>query len=273
MASAFIRSCPSTSTRQRVYLRTGDNEARLPWQTEEYYESQRRSLRPATFQRLHRNEWVSSESRFIEPEVYDACVDSFLREDLTGALFLGVDVGLKSDSTAIVAVRYQEGTDNLEVAGHRIWQPRQGEMVDLGAGLEFFIRGLSQRAEIVKLLYDPSQAQRSMAMLREMYIDVEELPQTESNLTQATECLYDFLINRRIRIYRSEELRAHILNASTKETERMFRLKKERASKKIDACVALSFAILAAVRHGRAPSTAELLKTYSEPEIDTKFTW
>ena len=53
----------------------------------------------------------------------------------------------------------------------------------------------------------------------------------------------------------------------------MFRLKKERASKKIDACVALSFAILAAVRHGRAPSTAELLKTYSEPEIDTKFTW
>ena len=49
-----------------------DNEARMPWQTEEYYESQRRTLRPATFERLHRNEWVSSESRFVEPEVYDA---------------------------------------------------------------------------------------------------------------------------------------------------------------------------------------------------------
>ena len=45
----------------------------------------------------------------------------------------------------------------------------------------------------------------------------------------------------------------------------MFRLKKTGVYKKIDACVALHFAILAAVRHGRAPSTAELLKTCSKP--------
>jgi hypothetical protein len=164
--------------------------------------------------------------------VYDACVTPGLREDLTGSLFLGCDVGLKSDSTAIVAVRYEQNSNNLEVAGHRIWMPRHGEMVDLGAGLEFFIRELSQRANIVKLLYDPSQAQRSMQMLREMWIDVEELPQTEGNLTAATEYLYDFLINRRIKIYRNDDLRSHVLNASTKETERVFRLKKERQTKK-----------------------------------------
>jgi hypothetical protein len=63
----------------------------MRWQTEAYYESQRRTLRPATFARLHRNEWVSSESRFIESEVYDACVESGLREDLTDSLFVGVD--------------------------------------------------------------------------------------------------------------------------------------------------------------------------------------
>jgi hypothetical protein len=32
-----------------------DHEARLPWQTEEYYDSQRKNLRPATFARLHQN--------------------------------------------------------------------------------------------------------------------------------------------------------------------------------------------------------------------------
>jgi phage terminase large subunit-like protein len=71
--------------------------------------------------------------------------------------------------------------------------------------------------------------------------------QTEGNLSMATETLYDYLINRRLRIYRNEDLRAHILNASTKETERVFWLKKDRQAKKIDAAVALSFAILAAV--------------------------
>jgi hypothetical protein len=44
---------------------------RQPWQTgpagEKYYAEQRRSLRPATFARLHRNEWVSSESTFLTP--------------------------------------------------------------------------------------------------------------------------------------------------------------------------------------------------------------
>ena len=61
----------------------------MTWQTQEYYESQRRTLRPATFACLHRNEWTSSESRFIEPEVYDACVEPGLREDLSGSLCLG----------------------------------------------------------------------------------------------------------------------------------------------------------------------------------------
>jgi phage terminase large subunit-like protein len=217
------------------------------------------------------NEWTSSESRFIEPEVYDACVESGLREDLTGSLFVGVDVGLKSDSTAIVAVKYDQFSDKLQVAGHRIWLPRPGEILDLGSTLEFFIRGLSQRAEIVKLLYDPSQAQRSMAMLRELWIDVEELPQTQNNLSDATQALYDFLINRQLRIYPADDLRSHILNAATKETERFFRLTKEHQKRKIDACVALSFAILAAVRHGRPVDTAELAKTLPDVPVDTKF--
>jgi phage terminase large subunit-like protein len=238
-----------------------DQERRMPWQLgregESYYESQRRTLRPATFQRLHCNEWVSSESRFIEPGVYDSCVDPGLREDLTGNLFVGVDVGLKSDSTAIVAVKYERFSDRLVVAGHRIWMPKHGEILDLGSTLEFFIRGLSQRAVIEKLFYDPSQAQRSMQMLREGFIDAEELTQTQSNLSTATTCLYDHLINRKLRIYPNEELRSHVLNAATKESERFFRLTKEHQRRKIDACVALSFAILAAVRSGRPAEIPE----------------
>jgi hypothetical protein len=47
---------------------------RQPWQTAEYYAEQARLLRPATYARLHRNEWVSGESAFLTPELWDGAV-------------------------------------------------------------------------------------------------------------------------------------------------------------------------------------------------------
>jgi hypothetical protein len=121
-----------------------------------------------------------------------------------------VDIGLKSDSTAIVAVKYDRHSDRLIVAGHKIWQPRPGEILDLGTMLEFFVRGLLHRAEVVKLLYDPSQAQRSMQLLREVFWcdEIEELPQTQNNLSVATQTMYDYLINRKLRIYPAQDCAA-----------------------------------------------------------------
>jgi hypothetical protein len=53
---------------------------RQPWQDEKYYEQQRKILRPANFERLHRNQWVSSESRFIDPELWSQNVNPALRQ-------------------------------------------------------------------------------------------------------------------------------------------------------------------------------------------------
>src|SRR5262249_5492382 len=83
---------------------------RQPWQDEKYYESQRRIVRPSQFQRIHRNEWVSSESAFISPETFDRCIAVGLRPDLTGSLFIGVDAATKRDCAAIVAVKYEDNS-------------------------------------------------------------------------------------------------------------------------------------------------------------------
>src|SRR5262249_39390338 len=48
---------------------------RMPWQTPAYYAEQQRDLRPATFARLHRNEWVAAEGVFITPDLWDSNVD------------------------------------------------------------------------------------------------------------------------------------------------------------------------------------------------------
>jgi phage terminase large subunit-like protein len=51
-----------------------DHEPRMPWQTAAYYESQKRTLRPGTYSRLHGNYWTTAESIFITAELWDACV-------------------------------------------------------------------------------------------------------------------------------------------------------------------------------------------------------
>jgi hypothetical protein len=51
-----------------------DHEPRMPWQTPAYYASQRRTLRPPTYLRLHENRWTTGISTFITPDLWDPCV-------------------------------------------------------------------------------------------------------------------------------------------------------------------------------------------------------
>jgi hypothetical protein len=130
---------------------------------EEYYASQRRTVRPVTFQWLHQNQWVSSENRFIDLQTYDSNVEQWLRPDLSGALFIGVDASVRRDSTAYVCVKYDDQSDRLVLADHKIWKPSPGQPINLEASVEFYLRRIFDvpGAEIVKLLVDPYQMARA----------------------------------------------------------------------------------------------------------------
>ena len=225
---------------------------RQPWQDEKYYEQQRKILRPANFARLHRNQWVSSESRFIEPELWDQNVNPALRQDTTGSLFIGIDASVKHDSTALAAVKYDgRFGDRLVLACHKIWVPTPGNPMDFEATIEFYLRRLeSYQTRIEKILVDPFQMHRTITTLEQAGLPIEAFPQTQPNLTLATESLYSALANRRLNVYDAPDLRAHVLNAASRETSRGFRLSKEKQSLKIDGAVALSFAVVAAEQFG-----------------------
>jgi phage terminase large subunit-like protein len=114
--------------------------------------------------------------------------------------------------------------------------------------------------EILKILADPYQMQRSIQTLAAAGLPIEEYHQTQNNLTEATEALYSVLTTRGIRLYNAPDLREHVLNAVSIETPRGIRLSKQKTSNKIDAAVALSFAVLAAVQAGRPPCLDDLAK-------------
>ena len=68
---------PIYANREARLFAYWDHEPRMPWQTQEYYDSQKKTLRPGTYLRLHENQWAAAEETFITPEMWDPCVDSF----------------------------------------------------------------------------------------------------------------------------------------------------------------------------------------------------
>ena len=68
------------------------------WQTPQWVEEMRRSLRPSAFARMICNEFVSPESQFVDMSAWDACVQPSLTpvlEDRRLPVWVGVDASVK----------------------------------------------------------------------------------------------------------------------------------------------------------------------------------
>ena len=239
---------PISCNREARLLVYWDHEPRMSWQTESYYATQRRSLRPGTYLRLHENTWSTAESTFIEPGLWDPCVDpecAPLLPSRQHALCVGVDASTKRDSTAAVAVYRVE--DNIILACHRIWQPSANNPLDLEATVEEYLRELHERYFVQKILCDPYQMHRSITTLQAAGLPIEEFAQTSANATRMGQTLFDLLNGKNLRLYSAADLRAQALNTVAVESPRGWRLAKEKASRKIDAIVALAMACVAAL--------------------------
>jgi len=99
-----------------------DHEPRMEWQTDAYYQSQKKTLRPGTYLRLHENRWAAAEETFITPEMWDPCVNPDHRPSITDRelLFVGIDLGIKHDNAARIAIKWDEAGERLILVSHRI---------------------------------------------------------------------------------------------------------------------------------------------------------
>ena len=232
-----------------------DHEPRMPWQTEAYYATQKRTLRPGTYLRLHENRWSTAECTFITPELWDPCVDPALSPLLPTdehPLFVGVDAGIKHDCAAVVAVRWDEDEQKLVLASHRIWKPSPSEPLNLEETIEEYLRELHERYSVEDIFCDPYQLHRSITTLKEAGLPIQELPQTTANTTRMGQALFDLLNGKNLRLYPAEDLRRQALNTVAVENPRGWRIAKEKASRKIDAIVALAMACVAALEEGKS---------------------
>ena len=209
----------------------------------------RRTLRGPQFQRLIENKWVTSESTFVELAEWDRCIALDARpviSDRRLQIFVGLDVGLKHDSTAIVAVARQD--ERLRLVDHKIFIPKDGETLDIEATAEAAILELANRFDLRVVAFDPWQSVYLGQRLQRAGIAVSELPQSIPNLTAAAGNLLDLVKRQQLILYPSDDLREAITKVVAVESTRGFRIGKTKSSNRIDAIAALSFACLAAFR-------------------------
>jgi phage terminase large subunit-like protein len=214
----------------------------------------RRSLRPNAYARMITNEFVSSESTFVDLAAWDACVQPALTPTLQRLpVWVGVDASVKRDSTALVAVTFNKKTQCVRLVQHRVFTPSVVDPIDFEATVEATLLDWRKRFVLRKVWFDPFQMVSVAQRLAKAHIQVEEYPQTVPNLTAATSNLFDLIQARQLMLYPDAAMRLAISRAIVHESSRGWRLDKLKQNHKIDVIVALSMAALAAVRGQAEP--------------------
>lgn len=201
------------------------------------------SMTPWQWARFACGVWTEGDEPWIDPAAWDACGQTGGAHDIPdGArVYLGVDLGVRHDSTAISVVWPRD--DGLYNVGAEIISPAaNGGKVELD-DVEDRLRDLADRFTVVACAYDPWSFRRSAELLEREGMSMFEHPMGAERMHLASANLYR-LIDEGLLVHDGNpELRAHVLAGHVKETERGWRLTKDPKSRRpIDALIALAIA-------------------------------
>ena len=247
------------------------HEPVAPWQDDAWLAEMRRSLRPNQYLRMIENRFVTSKSSFVDMAKWDRCTQADLRPVITDKslyVWCGVDASVKHDSTAICGVTFDRSTKQVRLIFHRVFQPTPDKPLQFEATIEATLRELSHRFQFRKVLFDPWQMMAVAQRLAAAGLPIEEFPQTSSNLTAASQNLYDLIEGGNLVLYPDAPMRLAASRAVAIETGRGWRISKEKQSHKIDVIVALAMAAHAAVLGSGEPYYDRSFSAFQPDAID-----
>ena len=153
--------------------------------------------------------------------------------------WVGVDVGLKRDSTAVVAV--QRRPDDRLHATARVWLPAPDQPVDVTDVMEH-IRELTRAYAVEAVSFDPRFFDVPAKMLADEGLPLVEVPQSVEQMTRVIGNLYELIVKGGVTHDGDDTFATHVLNAVPRFNERGFTLQKSKSRGRIDAVIALSLA-------------------------------
>lgn len=211
------------------------------WQTEEALRRRHDSpsMTPWQWRRFACGIWTEGEEPWLDPAVWDSLADPDLELEPLESVWLGVDIGVRHDSTGIAIVA--ERGEKLAVKARILSPPPRGSLPL--AKVEQAIRDLCGEFTVRGVAFDPWSFRRSAEMLSDEGILMVAFPQSPERMAEASANLYR-LVESGLLVHDGDSgLRSHVLAGVTKETERGWRLQKDpKMTRPIDALIALAMA-------------------------------
>lgn len=218
---------------------------RNPWQTKEYYTQESATLPANEFERIHRNQWISSEESFVPPEWWDECQGEIPPAQPGETFVFALDAGVASDCFGIVGVSRRG--DKVYVRYIRKWTPPLGRRLDF-APIETEVRRITDVFPVQQIAYDEYQLHDLCTRLKKEHLAWFRVFSQGAQRSRADKNLQDMIREGRIVHDGNPELREHVLNANSKTDGEKLRLVKRSDALKIDLAVCLSMAAWEATR-------------------------
>ena len=155
-------------------------------------------------------------------------------------LYLGLDIGIKRDTTGLVALYLDQEDHCIHLWGHRIFPPP----VNLVTQVEPVLFGLFAHQRVAAMMFDPYMAATTEQRLREQgyasrLLEVNQM----TAMVEAANTLHACLTEGKLTLYPDPELRSQFAYAAAKQTERGWRIIKQKQSRPIDAVIAMAMAL------------------------------
>lgn len=219
-----------------------------PWHTEKTLRSlhDSPSMKPWQWGRFACGVWMAGEDSAITEKEWRACADSDCKipADAKG-VYVGIDLGWKWDTTAIVPVWRADGSD-VAIVGEPviIVPPRDGSATAFEDIWDPIVEIASRYAE-VQFVLDPEAGGEQLAQHIEDELGVEPAVHSQKTtpMQLAAQRLAEAISEKRLRHPDDRALNAHVLSAAAKqEGERWKFVKAKRKRAPIDGVVALAMA-------------------------------
>ena len=167
--------------------------------------------------------WLGPDGR----RLWDGAEDDGYGLVLGAATWVGVDVGIKRDSSAVVAVQLRE--DGRLHAELRSWLPTVDEPVDV-TDIMAHLRDLANRYRVGAISFDPRFFDVPAKMLYDEGLPLVEIPQSIEHMTPACGHLYELIRSQRITHRRDPVFTQQVLNGVPRFNERGFTLSKGKSA-------------------------------------------
>lgn len=207
------------------------------------------SMVPWQWARFAANIWTQGEEAWLPIGVWDQYAVPGGRIPDNAPVWVGVDLGLKHDSAAIVAIAEGSPGGTYFAEAVILTPPGDGRSLDISA-VEEAVRDCAKRFDVQQVAYDPWRFERSAQMLGDEGLLMVEHPMTNARMAPASEALHEAIMRGTIFHSGDPKFTAHVNAGVPTETERGWRLTKRKTKDPIDALIALLMAYDGSQRGG-----------------------